>query len=104
MISWLKLPKFGIFLNARALKLIRKFAIPELFVFIVFFANCTAPAVKLKCEEIRARVDHQDPNPDQRRFAEEELRACEEELDSAKTQDSTALEKLHQRFSPQDNL
>ena len=83
------------------------FAIISLFMFLWFLAGtlgCAAPPVKLKCEELKARLSHQFEEEDQRRFAEEELRACEAELEEARRRDSAGMEKLHRRFSPEDDL
>ena len=104
---WLKSPNFGIILrfapkfNQAEFRIFRYFSI---FAFILFFLNCSAPPVNLKCQELRARLDRQSLSEDEKHFAEQELRACEQELESAKLRDSASMEKLHQRFSPQDSL
>ncbi len=79
----------------------------EIFLFIWFFyciSGCAAPIVKLKCDEVQARLDHQDLSEDQKRFAEQELEECKKELDSAKRRDSSAVEKLESRKDSEDSL
>ena len=76
-----------------------------LFVFFVFFEviNCSSAPIRVKCGEMRARLEIQNLNEDQRRFAEKELEACLAELETASKRDSTALRKFDNRL-PEDSL
>lgn len=70
----------------------------------LFLIGCSAPPLSMKCQEIRTRLEMQDLSADQKRFAEEELKDCEKQLNEARHQDSTTVEKLENHFSPEDSL
>jgi len=66
--------------------------------------GCSATPINMKCQEIRTRMELQNQSEDQKRFAEQELRDCELQLNEAQNKDSTALKNLENRFTPEDSL
>ena len=69
----------------------------------LMLGGCSAPGVSVKCQEIRSRLLYQDLSEDQKRFAEQELKDCEQNLEDAKLRDSTTVEKLEGNH-PKDSL
>ncbi len=65
---------------------------------------CSAAPVKLECQELRARLNYGDLTADQKRFAEDELAACEGRVREAQAKDSAFIEGANDRFTPKDSL
>jgi hypothetical protein len=68
--------------------------------FCVFLAGCSAPAMHMKCEEIRMRLDHENLSEDQKGFMEQELKDCEQEIQNSRQRDSTMMKNIEKKFSP----
>lgn len=66
--------------------------------------GCSAAPVKMECQEIRARLNYGDLSPDQKRFAEDELAACEGRVRDAEAKDSAFIGGVEDRFTPKDSL
>lgn len=66
----------------------------------LFLIACSAPTVKMKCMEIRMRLDHETLSDDQKGFLVQELKDCEQNLISAKKNDSTTMDGMERRLSP----
>lgn len=69
----------------------------------LFLIACSAPTVKMKCMEIRMRLNHETLSDDQKGFLEQELKDCEQNWKSAKQKDSTTMDDIGRRFSPKNN-
>ncbi len=69
--------------------------------FNVFFIACSAPATKMKCAELRMRLNNETLSDDQKQFMSEELKECEQQVSQARQQDSATMNNLEKRFSPQ---
>jgi hypothetical protein len=79
-------------------------AIGALSLVSLVLGGCAAAPIQLECGEQRFRLDNETLSEDQRRFAEEALKDCEDRLKTAQDKDSAAIENLNQRFTPGDSL
>jgi hypothetical protein len=61
---------------------------------------CAAPAAKMKCEEISYRINHEALDTDQKSFLEQELKDCQQQVQSAGQNDSAKLNGLQNSISP----
>ncbi len=59
--------------------------------------------MKMQCDEIKARINYQTMSADQKRFTEQELKACQDSLIASQHRDSSTIEKLESRLSPQED-
>ncbi len=67
---------------------------------LLFLAACATPSLQLQCHAMQTRMRATDMSEDQRRFAEMEWEACQEELRQAEKNDSLRWEKVHDDFAP----
>ena len=74
-----------------------------LFALFLVLTGCAATSVKLKCEEIKLRLGHESLSEDERHFAEEELRECQQAIEQANRQDSSSVKSFENRLSPQED-
>ena len=77
---------------------LKRIGLPSFFLFA-----CSAPAVNMKCAELRFRLNQQALGNDEKRVFEEELRDCEAQADEAKQQDSATMKKLKKPFSSNED-
>jgi hypothetical protein len=66
--------------------------------------GCASAPIKLECGEQRFRLENENLSEDQRRFAEDALKDCDDRLKTAQEKDSLTIENLNQRFTPGDSL
>jgi len=70
--------------------------------FCVMLFGCAGERQGLVCEEMEYRLNTMAYSPDQRAYAEEELRVCREEEASKKAEGAASRKSIYDRFAASD--
>lgn len=69
----------------------------------LFFSSCAAERQGIVCDEIEYRLNTMTYSPDQRAYAEEELRVCREEEAKKKGEAAAKRQSIYDRFASKDS-
>ena len=69
----------------------------------VAFIGCAGERQGLVCEEMEYRLNTMTYSPDQRAYAEEELRVCREQEAQKKAEGAAARQSIYDRFAASDS-
>ena len=70
---------------------------------VVFLVGCAGERQGLVCEEMEYRLNTMTYSPDQRAYAEEELRVCREEESQKKAEGAAKRQSIYDRFAASDS-
>ena len=70
---------------------------------VLFFESCAAERQGVGCDEIEYRLNTMTYSPDQRAFAEEELRVCREDEAKKKGEAAARRQSIYDRFAKKDS-
>ena len=69
----------------------------------LFLSSCAAERQGIVCDEIEYRLNTMTYSPDQRAYAEEELRVCREEEAKKKGEAAAKRQSIYDRFASKDS-
>ena len=70
---------------------------------VLLFAGCASERQGLVCDEMEYRLNTMTYSPDQRAYAEEELRVCREEEAKKKGEAAAKRQSIYDRFASMDS-
>lgn len=79
------------------------FGLGMCFLAALLFLGCAGQRQGIVCDEMEYRLNSMSYSPDQRYYAEEELRACREEEEQKKGGKSSPRKSIYERFAENDS-
>ncbi len=77
---------------------LKRIGLPSLLLFA-----CSAPAVNMKCAQLKFRLNQQTLSDDEKRELEQEISECQTQVGEAKQQDSLTIKKLKKPFTSEED-
>lgn len=79
------------------------FSIAALILMALVLVSCAGQRQAVVCDEMEYRLNSMTYSPDQRYYAEEELRACREEEAQKKAESAATRKSIYDRFASSEN-